>query len=274
LPEITAGAAPPRVFVATSRARILGVAAMGTQPWGHRPPGFRFALRVTVPYRRRGVGRALVQAAAREARGLGARALRAWRSVELEEEAAFLRSVGFERTRRALHFEADVLDFLRHLQTVRERLIAHRRVPEDARVVPLREADRRAVIRLCRRHLEGLPAGLRHALRGRSQGAASLEHSVVLRVGETMCGVLIYGWEGDTARIDVQLLDPAFRRTWASILLLAGAIERGRETGASRIRFHCYDDNRDTLKLAERIRARLLKAEDFYALDLTGEGFR
>jgi GNAT superfamily N-acetyltransferase len=271
LPGVFKAGVPPMVFVATpeSAPRILGVGAVVTAPWGEKLPGFRFAVKVAQPYRRRGVGRALVRAIADEARQHGARALRPWLTVgEDTPEAAMLRALGFHVLRRRFHFEADILSYLEHLRALRDRLRRKERIPPTVRVMPLREAAVYEVVALCRRHLGGDPTRIVRALSGRGPRACSAEHSVVLTVDGAVVGALLYGWDGEVARIDAQVLHPSVRRGWANVLLLTSAIERGAETGNRRIRFHCYDDVRDTLKLAQRCGAVSRGIEHFYALDL------
>src|SRR5262249_31381613 len=86
----------------------LGAAALSSDTLGRDPDGFRFNLEVAPPYRRRGVGRALLKTVIAECRRWGVRGLWSWRRVAEGPGADFLRALGFTCAKRFLHFEAEL----------------------------------------------------------------------------------------------------------------------------------------------------------------------
>lgn len=265
LPVVLATRPRPLVFAAAcdTPPRVLGAAALA--------PGAaaaRFAVRVAGPYRRAGVGRDLVEAIVREARGLGVTALLPWIPVgEGSGEARFLERLGFAVANRLLHFEARGALLVPLLRALRDRLVAAGRVPAGARLVALREAPRDRVLALCRRFLPVLPGPLAEALEGRGAAACS-EDSVVLLVEDEVRGALLYRIEEDVLRVDGRVVHPSLRGTWANTLLMAACAEHALATGASRLRFSARNDMVDTMKLARRCRAVPISEELLYELDL------
>jgi GNAT superfamily N-acetyltransferase len=109
LPEAFPPAGPaPCLFVAAGAGgQLRGVLAMA---WV--PRGFPVLVHVAEPYRRRGIGRALLRAAIARAGG-ETPALRCWAPVEEGSAAAsFLRANSFRVTRRQLPIETDAAAFV------------------------------------------------------------------------------------------------------------------------------------------------------------------
>ncbi len=100
----------------------------------------------------------------------------------------------------------------------------------------------------------------------RSQNSFDLDRSVALFVGEELAGGLLYSWNDGLPAIDALAVGPSFRNTSAVVLLLTAATRNGLDGGATRFRFSCGEDNRDTIKLARRCGAKAIRVEAEYRL--------
>lgn len=252
LPQCFLPGAAPELFVASDGEDIRGVAAV---LWS--TGGFPLQLFVFEPFRRRGIGRALVDAVVDAAHGETG-TLRNWFPVvESSAAAAFLSRMGFAVERRLLGFDGDSAGFVE--QAVRLRALIERsgRVPDDARIITLGEAPRQEVAKLVAAEFGTAPAFASAQL----QTGAGYDPSlcVVATHGGRVVGAVLAAREGPCLRVDVTAVAPDHRGGWANLLLLTSLVERGIAAGVSRFRFFCDEDNRDTLNIARRAKANALE---------------
>ncbi len=261
LPEMFTPSQSPDLLVAMTDAQRLAGALALSSVHGPGEPGFAMLVHVVPPLRRRGIGRALIEAAVARCRGRTP-VLRAMRPVTADSQAAeFLAACGFDRYERILHFEVDVASFHADMLRLRRRLEQRGRVPAQARVVRLRAAPGGAVAELVSRNFPTLPAQVLARLNPTAPDAYDLDKSVALLLGEMVGGALIYNWNGGLPVIEVRVVDPAFRGTWGNVLMLEEATRNGMEAGATRFRFFADDRLADTMKLARRANAELTRSE-------------
>jgi GNAT superfamily N-acetyltransferase len=233
----------------------------------------RFDLRVPRPDRRRGIGRALLDALIVQARQWGVATLVTQHQLLNEpESSAFLRSRGFVAFERMTTVEVELNRLASHVLPLRDRMLAQGRVPRGARVVPLSESRLREVGRL---HLayfggppEGLAARLRHALAPRSDTFGR-----VLMLGNDTAGALFGLLKAEHLEVEAHLLAPDYRHPgalggWAHALLLGAALDSPEAALVPRARFTFRQDNHSIRRLAERCAARLVSVSDGYQLDL------
>jgi GNAT superfamily N-acetyltransferase len=272
LPEVFREPLLPILFAARQDGipAPLGVAALGYSIWGDKPAGFRFALAVAPPHRRRGVGRALVDAVIAEARRWDVAGLWAWNRVSDEAGGDFLRALGFACAKRFLHFEGDAVELHRVVHSLHERVARTGHLPPGLRVVSLREAPAEAVVRCHQRHLGGDAATLAARIAGHGPDPFAADYSVVLMAGDRVAGLGLYGWQNGIGRIDAFAIEPEWRGSASAVVLLDIGLERGLTTGVTRMRFSCWDDVLYTVKLASRAGGRVVGAEGQYVLDLRG----
>jgi GNAT superfamily N-acetyltransferase len=273
----TARAAPDRVLIATRTGQneIAGVAAVAWRTFG-TVRGFPLFVQVVEHERRRGLGRALVQAAASESRG-ETQHLLSWTAFdEASAEAGFARALGFEVARRTLYFEADIHVFFRMIDRIHAQLARRNRIPSNARTVPLEGAPQGAVARLVGEAFDGRhDVALANTLNS-GPGGYDKKKSVVLLIDEQVCGALLYRWVDNTPQIDVNVVAPHLRRRWANVALLHHATRNAIEGGARSFRFYCEDTVVDTVNLARRANAPLLHTtlEFAAAVDALANGER
>jgi GNAT superfamily N-acetyltransferase len=269
LSEVFGVGQAPDLWVAIDRetSLLVGAAAIGWQPV-FEPPGCLLHLHVPAPLRRRGIGRALVEATARACAGQTP-CLHSWMAVsDGEAAAAFLSAVGFEPSRRALEFAATGSDYAK-AKVALDRLAAAGQIPRGFRVVPLGEAPAEDVARLVAEHFRDAPVA---ALSGLARGVSShdREKSVVLLDGDAVRGALIYRWNDGDPSVDAWVVAPESRGSIASFLLLEAAVRQALESGAQRFRFTCSDDNTNTIGLARRAGATLVASRATYTRRLPG----
>jgi GNAT superfamily N-acetyltransferase len=257
LPEVFGASAAPDLWVAIDRetALLVGAAAIGWQP-NFDPPGCLLHVHVPTPLRRRGIGRALVEAVAEACAG-STPCLHSWVSLpEDGEGAAFLRRLGFAPSRRMLEFAADA-DGYTKVKAACDRLGAAKQIPASFRVVSLREAPAEEVAALVAEHFRDAPlasfSGLARGVSGHDR-----ERSVVLLEGDAVRGALIYRWSNGEPRVDVWVVAPEVRGSIASLVLLEAAMRNALNGGARRFHFVCTDDNTNTIGLARRGGANLI----------------
>jgi GNAT superfamily N-acetyltransferase len=256
----TERSAPDRVLVAQNdtTGEIVGVAAIAWQSWGI-PPAFPLWIHVCEAWRRQGIARALLRHAARDCREDIDR-LCSWTALEESSAAAaFARAVGFEVARRKLYFEAEGEPLLSAISPIYERLRAAGRIPADARVVTLRDAPYARVARLVSETFDSRYDYALAAVHGPESQGYDRDSSVVLLLGGTVCGALLYRWSDSVAEIGVNVVAPHVRRRWANVALLYQATRNGFNRGGRRVRFHCDDTVTDTVNIARRIGADLLR---------------
>ena len=187
--------------------------------------------------------------------------LHALRPVPEESQAAqFLAACGFEPVDRIVHFEVDGLPFYADIlavrQAARER---HRRIPPNARIVRLCDADPDAVADLVCRSIETSRAYVRSRFRPDCANPYDMRNSVVLTVEGQVRGALIYNWSADVPVIEVRAVDPSLRGSWANALMLEEATRNAKERGALRFRFFASDKLTETLSLARRANAEQIR---------------
>lgn len=260
LPECFFPSAAPELFVAVDRDDcIQGVAAV---LWS--AGGFPLQLHVLEAFRRRGIGRALVDSVIAAARGETGK-LRNWSPVaENGAGASFLHRMGFVVERRLHGFEADCLGKAEEARRFYDRL--KRWIPPDARIVTLDQAPAQELAQLVAREFGAAPAFV--AARLQSGAVYSPKDCVVALHGARVVGAVLAVREGSCLRVDVNVVTPEYRRGWASPWLIISLLQLGLDAGLSRFRFFCDDDTRDTLALARRLEAHALEPALLFAKSL------
>jgi GNAT superfamily N-acetyltransferase len=256
MPETFGPTLAPDLWVAIDGATslIAGAAAIAWRPVSS-PPGFPVLFHVLPPLRRRGVGRALVEAVARACAG-NASCLHAWVPVpESGPAAAFLAHTGFTTRKRLLEFEADHPRFYNSVKAVLDRRQAAGRIPARYRIVKLREVSIDEVALLVGDNFHDMHASV---VAGIARGLAGYdgEKSVVLLVDGEVRGALLYAWNDGRPLVDVNVVAPELRRGAANVMLLEAAIRHAIDGGAHSIRFSCEESVIDTMNIARRAGAR------------------
>jgi hypothetical protein len=184
-----------------------------------------------------------------------ARALYAASRVEDGSEAVQgWRWLGFEPIEKVEDHELPTAGFDLELSPLIDRMRARGRIPADARIVPLYEANAGAVLQLHLDQLGGDRGELYRKIRGQGAGAFHPRYSRVLLVDERVKGCILAHRVGpDVAAVDANILDPSIRGGWANVWLKLEATRGAIGLGIKTLRFTTFDHYSDTRKFTERL---------------------
>lgn len=169
-----------------------------------------------------------------------------WLEQDSAEESSW-RSLGFERHQLRYAHEIGVERCGWRLQPLLEQVRDHGWIPEDARIIPLDEADIEGVFELHLKYLGGQRRTLMPLLDGTAPHPYDRQASVVLVRGDRTLGFTL-GWFPDskTCEIAADVLDPSVRLGWADLVLKCAACERVKERGAEQFRFCTAEHHSDS----------------------------
>ena len=277
LPEATGAGQESQLLVAVAGrdARVVGAAA-----WGPDLDTRRFLadrrwlvdLRVIAPLRRRGLGQALIECVIDQAAAQGIPALHAWEWVEPDGEAARAWSAfGFSPCQRRLDFEIDLAQAHAALRPVYERVRARGLIPDNARIIPMAEADHEAVVRLHVQYLGGTPRLLLPLIRGAADDPYDLFCSRVLLLGERVVGFTLGRVRaGGVCEFDANVIDPTLRLGWATLWLRVEAAEYNLGNDVQTLRYTGLQQHTDTHVAGQRMGARVIRTLVQMRRDLPG----
>ena len=263
LPEATGAVQRSRLYVATAGepARVVGAAALGLDRRPAMQLDWQVDLRVIAPFRRQGIGRALLNHVIVQAGAHGIRAVHAWAWVEPDSEPARAwQAFGFAPFRRRMDFEADLVHSCSILVPLYDEVRAHGWIPNDARIVPLAEADAQAVARLHVEHLGGNLRLLLPLLRGPALDRYDPDLSRVLLVdGKVMGFTLGKVMPDGVCAFDANVLHPAVRLGWANVWLKVEAAQLLLSRGVTKVRYSTFARHTDTQRISRQVGAQLVR---------------
>ena len=255
LPELRNGA---EYFVAVDGEHqlVIGVAAMTRTCRTQPSTGPGIALRVIEPCRRQGVATTLLTNLERAAaQTFDAEALYATKRVEQDSvESHGWQWLGFtpvdtveEHNLPTEHIEAK-------LGPLVDRMRARGRIPENARIIPLYEANAASVLQLHLDQMGGERRELYRKILGKGVGAFHPRYSCVLLVDERVKGcILAHREAADVAAVDANILDPRVRGGWANVWLKLEATRGAIGLGIKTFQFTTFDHYTDTRSFTEQL---------------------
>jgi GNAT superfamily N-acetyltransferase len=255
LPQLRGGAA---YFVAIGGQdqHVIGAAAMTQscriQP--HSGPGV--AIEVIAPHRGQGIATGLLTHLEDTARqSFDAQALYA--ATRVEEGSAAMQGwqwLGFEAIEKVEDHELPTAQFESELGPLVDRMRDKGRIPADARIIPLYEANAAAVLQLHLDQLGGDRRELYRKIRGQGAGAFHPRYSRVLLVSGRIKGcILAHRAAADVAAVDANILEPSIRGGWANVWLKLEATRGAVRLGIKTFRFTTFDHYSDTRRFTERL---------------------
>jgi GNAT superfamily N-acetyltransferase len=266
--------ASPDAIVFAARAmdgRLLGAGGVLWRAW-QTPAGLPIWIEVLPEHRRRGVGRALLDALATVATQEADRLWSIRPIDEASDAARFAGACGATADKRQLYFETTNLDFLTQMTRIVDRLAAHGRVSDDFVVEALAERHLDQVKWLIFDGLTTTPPQLdamlaRAMIEPPETAPIDRERSFVLVADGIVAGALLSQRVTDppAANIICNVVDPRWRRGAANALLLQRFSEETVAHGHTHIRFDCDEHVRDTIGLAKRSEADHLRTESYFA---------
>jgi GNAT superfamily N-acetyltransferase len=253
LPEMRDAA---QVFVAVDGVHrlVIGAAAAARVLRQQPLPGPGIALRVIEPCRRQGVARKLLQQLEQAARRSGAKALYGAQRVEHgSDEFRGWQWLGFTPCETVEEHVLPLAGIESRLGPLVDRMRSQGKIPPNARIVPLYQADLAAVVQLHLDHMGGDRDELRRKLRGQGPGAFLPRQSRVLLIDGQVKGCLLaHRPAKETIVVDANIVETSLRGGWANAWLKLEAL-RGAPQGVEEFRFTSFDHYTDTRSFAKRM---------------------
>ena len=263
LPQATGPGRRAKLFVAAcgTPQRVVGAAALGLDARRETHEGWQVDLRVVVPFRRRGIGRALMRQVVARAEAHGAAALHAWEWVDPDGDAARAwAAFGFAPARRKREYEADIAAASSTLIPLYEQVRAAGYIPAGARIIPLSDADPTAVADLHVQYLGGSRRLLMPLLAGAAPDRYHPKYSrVILLDGRVVGASLGRVMPDGVCEVDAHVLHPSVRMGWANLWLKMEAAERLLEDGIRTMRYFSLERHTDTQRISRQAGCRLLR---------------
>jgi GNAT superfamily N-acetyltransferase len=248
-----------RLGAAVADSRIIGAVALDPVVRSAPHPGQRIALHVIEPWRRRGVGRALLGWADEIVRQNGSAALYAWSSVEPDGAAAIAwRRLGFEHSQPHPQTSVDCEKTIAYLKAAEQRLLGRSLPPPSVKVVPIQKItplQRQQAIALHMAHLGGPRATVESQLQEDSPAACDDDLSHVLLLEDRAVGLALVRRASPTAcLIESDVLDPKIRRGgWANLLLKLVPALACEAAGMRTFVFDTFQQHGDSRRFAEKV---------------------
>lgn len=270
LPRATGAGQKSQLHVAVSGpdGRVVGAAALGLDSGldsGAAGVGGRrwvVDLRVIVPARGRGIGRALMERVVEQAGGHAIPALYAWEWVEPDGDAARAwAALGFSPCQRRLEFEGELARAHALFLPLYTRAREEGWIPPSARIVALADADHEAVARLHVQCLGGTRRLLLPLFRGSVADAYDPACSRVLLLDGRVMGFTlgrIYP-DGVCAEVDAAVVHPALRLGWANLFLKFEAATVLLARGVRKVRYSSFQQHTDTHRVSRQFGAQLIR---------------
>jgi GNAT superfamily N-acetyltransferase len=255
LPELRNGGA---YIVAIDRRSqlVVGAAAITASCRTEPVVGPGVSLEVIEPCRRNGIATALLTQLERAAeQAFGAVALYAAQRVEQGGIAAQgWQWLGFEPFDTVEEHTLPVDQFEAWLGPLVERVRATGRIPTNASIIPLYQANAAAVLQLHLDQMGGDRRELYRKLLGRGPGAFLPRQSRVLLIDDRVKGCILgHRTAKDTVRIDADIVVPSLRGGWANAWLKLDAFRSGHSLGLKQFTFTSFDHYADTRSFTNKL---------------------
>ena len=251
-----------RIAIERGSASILGAAAFIDDGKGLRS----LQLHTVHNRRRQGVATQLLDHLAAEAnkrkRGEISAGVNPRSEIALH---AFLISRGLAVRDRLCTAEGDLHEIFAR-QLARCRRLADIKAA-DWQIIPLSPEMLADAGKLLAEHISRL-APLEGATYFVAPERAGLGLSQALVAAGALQGILLMSRTADTVTFEARAVNPAFRNTRASAMLLTHALKGAVETGASRLRFCYTNTGRDTVAVVKRLGLQVIDTVDHLVRDV------
>lgn len=248
LPHFSGAAADYLIAVDGARGLVIGAAASTHSRRSQPMAGPGVAIHVIPPCRRYGVGRALLGGLLHLASLRNSQAIYSARKTDLaSDEFEAWKRLGFHVIETVEEHELPMAEILPRLTPLADRLRERKKIPADAKIVPLYAANRAKVLQLHLDLLGGDRGAIYQRLQGRGPGAFHPRYSRVLMVGERIVGcILAYRRNQHDAVCDAMIVVPELRNGWANVWLKLDAFQGAAALGVTHFYFTTFDQYADT----------------------------
>ena len=235
---------------------VIGAAGVTASCRTEPLAGPGIALKVIEPCRRQGIATALLAQLEHAAvQAFDAKALYASQRVERESEAAECwQWLGFTPIVSVEEHELPTARFEAELGPLFERMRAKGRIPANAAIIPLYQANAAAVLQLHLDQMGGERGELYRRIRGQGAGAFHPRYSRVLTIDGRVKGcILAHRVAADVAAVDADIVDSDVRGGWANVWLKLEATRGAIRLGIKTFRFTTFDQYTDTRSFTQRL---------------------
>jgi len=231
-------------------ARVIGAGAMSLRMRKSPAPGPRVIVHVVPPRRRLGVATAILNAIGAAAQSRKAEALYAWDQIEPGgPEHQCWQMLGFTQGVVAEQAWTSMTDGFEEFQLLYERLLQRGRIPPEAEVVRISEANPWQIAELHVTELGSVRADVLRQLRGEGGIRLDPELSCALVLeGKVLGFILVERQPVDSAAVFVHatVVHPELRRGWANLHMRYHFARRCLEAGVTSMVYQSFDQHPDT----------------------------
>jgi hypothetical protein len=239
---------------------VIGAAAAARATRMQPLVGPGIALHVIEPCRRQNVGTRLLAQVVDAAQKAGAQAL--YGAVRVDESSDEFRAwtwLGFQPCETVQEHVLPVQEIAARLVPLVERMKAAGRIPTNARVLPLYQADWASVLQLHLENMGGDRNELSRKLRGLGAGAFLPRQSKVLLIDGKVKGCLLASRVSkETIAVDANIVEPGLRGGWANAWLKLEAFQ-GAPPGVVQFSFTSFDHYTDTRSFTIKLGGRTVR---------------
>jgi N-acetylglutamate synthase-like GNAT family acetyltransferase len=239
---------------------VIGAAASAQAVRTQPVIGPGVAVHTIEPCRRRGIEGRLLSCLEVAARNSGARALYA--ATRVDKAGDDFRSwsqLGFQPCDTVEEHILPLGQIASRLVPLVERMRANGRIPANAQVLHLYQADMASVLRLHLDHMGGDQRVLTRKLRGLGPGAFLPRQSKVLLIDGKVKGCLLASRvTKETIVVDANIVEPNLRGGWANAWLKLESF-LGAPPGVIEFKFTSFDHYTDTRSFTEKLGGRTVR---------------
>jgi GNAT superfamily N-acetyltransferase len=236
----------------------------------------RFRIFVLPAFRRRGCGALLFNWVRHEAVQANGTSLltAAYYEPDPKDEAtvgelAFFQALGLSPAQDLLRHKTEVATAIAVLEPLYRRATRAAKKDHEASIVTVDQADLRALTDFAVRQLGGFPEDVSARLRGAGR-AYSPALSTAALIGNQVVGVLLIVPEADNGFIETRAVDPAHRGGWVNLAMMYCSAAAGGRLGYKTLDFEGEVNDKDTSRLAVRLRAATVGRRQSWGCKLSG----
>ncbi|MCG8436364.1 MAG: GNAT family N-acetyltransferase, partial [Gammaproteobacteria bacterium] len=227
---------------------IVGAASILKRVRSKPPIGPGIVIHVIEPCRRTGIATALLEEMAKITKTHGGEALYAIQKAEVG--SAEMQAWEWLKFKSLETVEEHVLpldQFEPRLIPLLDRMRAKGKIPDSARMIPLHQANKEAVLQLHLEHMGGNSETILSKLHTEVPGSYHPRYSRVLMVDDKVMGcILAHRKSKDVASVDADIIHPSIRGGWANIWLKLEATQGALSLGIRDFHFTSFDRYEDT----------------------------
>ncbi|WP_141688062.1 GNAT family N-acetyltransferase [Bradyrhizobium paxllaeri] len=256
------------IFVAETSGGLAGTACFSLTPYGNRVYGLRGNVVVVPEFRRQGIGKALLDELGKEVRLWQVERLFAWRPTAYPQEQTRLLSWGFQPEYHNYTFEIFSVPTIAALAPKVEKLRAHKKIPTDLIIAPLRTLDIVPASSLYAQFYGMDSQQAQHRLNYLLRDERCARYSIGITQNGLLLGLIVWDGSGEVPSVDLLAVSPSWKSPSGPLLLLYESVRIFFEAGEEKAHYKCSDAVSFSLQIARLSGAKQVKDEVAYSLDL------